>query len=603
MPALLFRAAKSFLARQPSWPLSRLVLLATLLVLLAVWGSTGAVLRMKRNDAVEAEVRQNANLARALQEQTLRVIAAADQATLRLRDAVRDGSFKSADLIGYANETGLAPRILLQLALIDAQGRLAGSNLDPDGHRAGSVDLSEREHIRVHLHPGSVPEASQSMSENGLFISKPVLGKVSGRWTIQLSRRITGEYGQVLGVAVASLDPDYFEEVSRGVELGAQGLVTLAGRDGVVRARVIGGLSQGLGRELSTNAEQASAIWRDNGHTIVKSPLDGIERVVAYRRIGALPLRIIVGTSTEEALSEWRQTRTLTLAVTALFSATLLAAAWLFVAGVRRLERANEALRVSEAQAQSASRAKSTFLANMSHEIRTPLNAVIGLSQLLQRMALPPKAADFVCHIHQAGEQLLALTNDVLDLSRIEAGEMALEQVPFELAPLLESVRVLVQPQADAKGLAFRVDVPPLPPLQLVGDPLRVRQVLLNLAGNAVKFTPAGRVELRVHEVEHTRRTLTLRFDVADTGIGIPAEQQAHIFEAFTQADSSTTRCFGGSGLGLSIVRRLVDMMGGTLALQSTPGQGSTFSVTLTLRCLATPQTTTSVDAGGGPTG
>jgi signal transduction histidine kinase len=603
MPAFLFRAAKSFLARQPSWPLSRLVLLATLLVLLAVWGSTGAVLRMKRNDALEAEVRQNANLARALQEQTLRVIVAADQATLRLRDAVRDGSFKPDDLIGYANETGLAPRILVQLALVDAQGRLAGSNLDPHGHRSGHLDLSEREHIRAHLQPGSVPEAAQSMSENGLFISKPVLGRVSGRWTIQLSRRITGEFGQLLGVAVASLDPDYFEEVSRGVELGAQGLVTLAGRDGVVRARVVGGVSQGLGRALGANAEQAAAVWRDDGHTIIKSPLDGIERVVAYRRIGALPLRIIVGTSTAEALSEWRQTRALTLVVTALFSTTLLAAAWLFVAGVRRLERANEALRVSEALAQSASRAKSTFLANMSHEIRTPLNAVIGLSQLLQRMALPPKATDFVGHIQQAGEQLLALTNDVLDLSRIEAGEMALEQVPFELAPLLESVRVLVQPQADAKGLDLRVSVQPMASLQLVGDPLRVRQVLLNLAGNAVKFTSAGSVELCVRETERAHRTVTLRFDVVDTGIGIPAEQQARIFEAFTQADSSTTRRFGGSGLGLSIVRRLVDMMGGALALQSTPGRGSTFSVTLTLMCLSTQQTTAGGDAGGTPTG
>jgi signal transduction histidine kinase len=577
------RAARFLVSRLPRWRLSRLVLLAALLLLVLVWGSTGLLLRMKWNDAVDAEVRQNANLARVLQEQTLRVIATVDQATLRLRESMNDDGFGPEQLVSDANETGLVPRILVQLSLVDAQGRFVGSNLDPLGRRSGRMDISDREHIRVHLQPQSVPEAAALLSPGGLFISKPVLGKVSGRWTLQLSRRIDAADGRVLGVVVASVDPDYFEQVYRGVELGEQGLVTLVGRDQVVRARVVGGVSQGLGATLGGASSANALAWRDGGHAIIKSPLDGVERIAAYRGIGELPLRIVVATSTAEALSDWRQTRTLTLAVTLLFSATLLAAAWGFVFGVRRLERANEALRASEAQAQSASRAKSAFLANMSHEIRTPLNAVIGLSQLLRRMALPPKATEFVGHIEQAGEQLLGLTNDVLDLSRIEAGQMQLEQLPFELAPLLESVRVLVQPQADAKGLDLRVEVEHDLPAQLVGDPLRVKQVLLNLAGNAVKFTPAGGVTLRAREVERTSRTVTLRLEVQDTGIGIAAEQQARIFDSFTQADGSTTRRFGGSGLGLAIVRRLVDLMGGTLALRSEPGRGSVFLVTLTL--------------------
>ncbi|MDZ5460966.1 sensor histidine kinase [Azohydromonas lata] len=578
------RAAKSLSTHMPRWPLSRLVMLAAVCLLLVVWGVTGVLLRMKWDDAVEAEVRQNANLARALQEQTLRVLASVDQATLRVSEAFHDDTFTPADLVGYANETGLAPRILLQLSLLDGQGKFVGSNLDPLGRRTGRMDFSDREHVRVHLQPGSVPAAAALLSDNGLFVGKPVLGKVSGRWSLQLSRRIGTEDGHVLGVVVASLDPDYFEEVFRGVELGAQGEVMLLGMDGVVRARVVGGVSQGLGSTFG--GQGATALTLDDlGHAIVRSPLDGMERISAYRSIGQLPLRVSVATSMEEALSQWRQTRTLTLAVTVLFSITLVAAAWLFVAGVRRLERANEALRASEAQAQAASRAKSSFLAHMSHEIRTPLNAVIGLSQLMRHMALPPKAADYVGHIQQAGEQLLALTNDVLDLSRIEAGQLQLEAVPFDLGELLEAVRVLVQPQADAKGLALHMSAAPLSSVHLVGDPLRVKQVLLNLAGNAVKFTPAGSVELRVREMGRTRRTVTLRFDVADTGMGITAEQQARIFEPFTQADSSTTRRFGGSGLGLSIVRRLVDSMGGELALQSEPGHGAVFSVTLTLEC------------------
>jgi signal transduction histidine kinase len=234
--------------------------------------------------------------------------------------------------------------------------------------------------------------------------------------------------------------------------------------------------------------------------------------------------------------------------------------------------------------AEAASRAKSAFLANMSHELRTPLNAVIGLSHLLHQQPLPGDAARFVAHIRDAGEQLLALVNDVLDLSRIEAGALVLESVPFDTAPLLQAALALVRPQADLKGLALDFDATPALPARLVGDPLRLRQVLLNLLSNAVKFTPAGRVCLRVQLLARDASSVRLRLEVTDTGIGISAEQQQRVFEAFTQADDSTTRRFGGSGLGLSIVRRLVDMMGGTLGLHSQPGQGSTFSVELLFR-------------------
>jgi PAS domain S-box-containing protein len=246
-------------------------------------------------------------------------------------------------------------------------------------------------------------------------------------------------------------------------------------------------------------------------------------------------------------------------------------------------ERTDELASARDA-AEAATHAKSAFLAHMSHEIRTPLNAVIGLSQLLAQMSLPERALGFVRHIEQAGDQLLALVNDVLDLSRIEAGELDLEVVPFELRSLLDAVRAMVQAQADAKDLALWLDVPANVPEQLMGDPLRLRQVLLNLLSNAVKFTPAGgSVTLGASALAQADHQITLRLGVADTGIGIAPEQHARIFEPFTQADSSITRRFGGTGLGLSIVQRLVAMMGGQLELQSTPGQGSTFALTLML--------------------
>ena len=270
----------------------------------------------------------------------------------------------------------------------------------------------------------------------------------------------------------------------------------------------------------------------------------------------------------------------------------------------RELERLTAQLRERTRQAEAASAAKTSFLANMSHEIRTPLNAVIGLSQLLEQTALDERQHRFVHHINLAGEQLLGLLNDILDLSKIEAGEMRLEHEPFELGALLAQLRALTEEAAHRKQLQWRLDVDPAAPQRLRGDAVRIKQVLTNLLSNAVKFTHAGGVTLRVRALGEAAdeaagagtdtapsppaaRRVRLGFEVADTGIGIPREKQAAIFQPFTQADASTTRRFGGTGLGLSIVQRLVEMMDGHLALDSAPGQGSRFSVELTLEAMA----------------
>ncbi len=246
-------------------------------------------------------------------------------------------------------------------------------------------------------------------------------------------------------------------------------------------------------------------------------------------------------------------------------------------------QRQEEALRRRTEQAETANRAKSAFLAHMSHEIRTPLNAVIGLSQLLARMPLEDKQRLYVDHIASAGAQLLGLVNDVLDVSKIEAGEMRLEELPFEPMVLLHEVQAQAEVLAAHKPLSVRLEVDAGLPPRLRGDPLRLRQVLLNLLNNAVKFTAQGHVTLRAQVLQRDAAGVLLRLEVEDTGIGIAPEQQEAIFEPFTQADASTTRRFGGTGLGLAIVRRLVQMMGGELTLHSTSGAGSTFSVTLPL--------------------
>ena len=243
------------------------------------------------------------------------------------------------------------------------------------------------------------------------------------------------------------------------------------------------------------------------------------------------------------------------------------------------------ALEEASGRARAASRAKSEFLANMSHEIRTPLNGIIASSDLLARRAdLPPEAERHVRLIAESGDLLLTLLGDILDFSKIEAGQLALEKRAFELAPTVASTVELIAAKAADGSVDLAVAVSPELPRFMEGDSFRLRQVLLNLVSNAIKFTPAGgRVEVTVGSAEPRADPVPVRFEVRDTGIGMDAATVARIFDRFTQADSSTTRRYGGTGLGLAISSRLVEMMGGSIAVESAERKGSVFSFTIAM--------------------
>lgn len=374
-----------------------------------------------------------------------------------------------------------------------------------------------------------------------------------GYWLRGLSREV--EWGFMLNqpTSLANLDPALWAAISRNV---SGGKIT----------------SQGLWSWNRINPLQdvQTGLFKTTTPTQIVGYYDYIWHVVMFQ-----PSEIL----TDMNRRVWRKIMP-PMAILAMLFAVLSGA---LARSHIKIKRLNLDLAERASEAQAANKAKSHFLANMSHEIRTPMNAILGLAYLLEQAHLTDDTMELVRKIRVAGRSLLGIINDILDFSKIEAGRLEIEHAPFRLSDVLDNLAAIMSTNAGDKDIEVVINPPPILIDQLYGDALRLEQVLINLTGNAIKFTDEGHVDLSVDKIDEDERQVTLRFAVRDTGIGITAEKQAEIFAPFNQADISTTRRFGGTGLGLTISRWLIEKMGGEMGVISVFGSGSEFWFTLAL--------------------
>ncbi|QJD92737.1 response regulator [Duganella dendranthematis] len=433
---------------------------------------------------------------------------------------------------------------------------------------APAINLADRDYFAAH----------RDQPQLGVFVSRPVRNKGNGEWTFYLSRRISAADGRFLGLVLVGVSCRQLSDFFSKINLGDDASVTLYRRDFSMLTRWPQLDAQmGLPNRGGSTYEVIERQRRDHGVVVVDTPRQAqgrqpVRRMGAVRLIPNYPMIINVTVTETLFLQQWRTLLMQLAAVGALCAAAVVATFAILLREMRRRDVAVRQQRDLKAEADAANRAKTDFLAMMSHEIRTPLTAVIGFAEQLEQVRALAEAEELGGIIARNGHLLLALINDILDMTKVEAGKLVLEQVPFAPAEALTAVGLLMRGQAEQRGIGLAVAVQPGCPAAVLGDPTRWRQILINLVSNAIKFTEHGQVTVNVWYQPGPQQ---LCCEVADTGIGMAPQQVTQLFKPFEQADSSIARRFGGSGLGLFLVRRLTQAMGGSVTVDSQPGAGT----------------------------
>ena len=463
----------------------------------------------------------------------------------------------------------------LQTNLIVADASGHGVFIGPDG--TGPVYVGDRPHIR----------AAMNHPTRSLIIGAPLVAKVQHRLSIPFARLVFSRQNRVIGIIATGVPAQTFSAQFDETDIGPNGalsIVDLNKRTLLGRFTVKRKLASGITIDSRFLAKMLTA---GRGRFTQKSAIDGVERTVAFRTLRGFRIAVAASLALKDAQPKTANQRLYNLVGALVVSAFIIIGLGVWLRQLiiaRRLVMLNHEADEARRDAVAASRAKSDFLAHMSHEIHTPMNGVIGLTHLALDTELDATQRDYLTKINQSAGLLLRVINDILDVSKIEAGKVELDEAPFQIDALLEGVSSMAGVQAAQRRIPFRITLAADVPRALIGDALRLGQVLTNIVGNAIKFTEHGEVDLTVALVSSAPEVTMIRFSVRDTGIGMTETQLSRLFEPFGQADASITRRFGGTGLGLAISKGLVDRMGGRLEVSSRYGAGSTFIIDLPLK-------------------
>lgn len=561
---------------------SRIATLAAIFLVLAVITTFGAAIWIARTQAVDEWQQQVDNLALVLSEQTAQEIKAAFIVLDSIAESMQgDDIFTDQQMrerMGSAAWHASLRDKISGLPQVDV-ATVAAANGDvvnltrtyPPPQPA--INLFDREYFQAHVqHP-----------DLGMYISAPVRNRSNGQWTFYLSRRLSGPNGEFLGLALVGFSSTILANFYQKISLGEGATVALYRRDAMLMARWPRE-DAGMGRIAGRMRVAASGAWLDNIDAVAKraTRAGALPRLGASRLIDKFPLVIHVSVTDQLYLAQWRRFSAALALAGAISVLAIMAAFLVLIRSLKRREHDMEEMRDLKSVAEAANRAKSAFLAMMSHEIRTPLTAIIGFADMMGSDGPAAKRRDSAAIISRNGHHLLTIINDILDISKIEAGRLQFEQLPFAPLEVANSVAAIMAGQAEGKGIGFRLEVNTALPALVLGDPTRLRQILFNLCGNAVKFTEHGGVQLALAYDIASERLLCR---VTDSGIGMSADQLSMLFQPFTQADSAVARKYGGTGLGLYLVEQLALRMGGAVRVSSTPGRGSVFDVEIQAHC------------------
>lgn len=443
------------------------------------------------------------------------------------------------------------------VTMIDGHGKLINFSRT---YPIPEVDISDRDYFKALSGDSSLES----------FLSAPVQNRGDGTWNIYLARRLNGPGGEFIGLLLGAVSLPYIENFYGASSLGLDASVALIREDGTILVHFppidIGRASSGGPQRALAAGGTTREVRRRDQKAVLRSAVS----------LPNYPALISVAQTETSALKSWRSMAILLSAMSFVSTILVLVAAITIGRWWKRQQHLIDA-------AETANAAKSTFVAMMSHEIRTPMNAVLGLATTLLETDLSVEQREFVRTIHDAGDNLLEILNDILDFSKLESGKLSLEHIPFLPEAMARNAVNIIGPRAAAKTLTVRVIEGPDLPSAVVGDAGRIRQIILNLVSNAVKFTARGEIVISTRCVWSHNGHARIEWAIEDTGIGIAAEKVGLLFSDFFQADNSISRRFGGSGLGLVICKRLVDLMGGEINVASMPQKGSTFSFALTL--------------------